>query len=228
MACVRCGREISEDAVFCQHCGADQRAGVGEGKRLHRSRVDRQIGGVCGGIARYFDVDPVLVRMAWVILAIVPGAIVLGVLAYLVAWLIIPEVEPESKSNTTPGEGAAWRSRRLYRSALDAKIGGVCGASQSTSGSTQPRYVSSGSCCRFSRVRSSAACSPISWPGSSCRSLRSPSRPRRQPQPQETPSRRNRCHDGAGGTGPLSWHSAGPSPVECGLESSEVRGSPRQ
>ena len=127
MACVRCGREISEDAVFCQHCGADQRAGVGEGKRLHRSRVDRQIGGVCGGIARYFDVDPVLVRMAWVILAIVPGAIVLGVLAYLVAWLIIPEVEPGSESNTTPGEGAAWRSRRLYRSALDTKIGGVCG-----------------------------------------------------------------------------------------------------
>ena len=73
MACIRCGEEIGEDAPFCQHCGADQRVVVGEGKRLRRSVVDRQIAGVCGGIARYFDVDPVLVRIAWVVLTIVPG-----------------------------------------------------------------------------------------------------------------------------------------------------------
>ena len=51
----------------------------------------------------------------------------MGVLAYLVAWLIIPEAEVGTESTPTSAEGAAWRSRRLYRSALDAKIGGVCG-----------------------------------------------------------------------------------------------------
>ena len=78
MACVRCGREIVTDAAYCEHCGADQRAGAGSvaGKRfLRRSLVDRQIAGVCGGIAHYFDIDPVFVRVAWVVLTIVPGAI---------------------------------------------------------------------------------------------------------------------------------------------------------
>ena len=81
MACVRCGREIAADAAFCQHCGADQRAGAGSatGKRfLRRSLVDRQMAGVCGGIARYFDIDPVFVRVAWVVLTIRPGRDLLG------------------------------------------------------------------------------------------------------------------------------------------------------
>ena len=131
MACVLCGRETAADAAFCQHCGADQRAGAGSatGKRfLRRSLVDRQIAGVCGGIARYFDIDPVFVRVAWVVLTIVPGAIFLGVLAYLFAWLIIPEAELESESTTTGAAAdSSWRSRRLHRSATDAKIAGVCG-----------------------------------------------------------------------------------------------------
>ena len=108
MTCVRCGRETAADAAFCQHCGTDQRAGAGSatGKRfLRRSLVDRQIAGVCGGIARYFDIDLVFVRVAWVVLTIAPGAIFLGVLTYLVAWLIIPEVELGSES-TTPGAAA--------------------------------------------------------------------------------------------------------------------------
>ena len=131
MACVRCGREIAADAVFCQHCGTDQRAGASSagGKRfLRRSLVDQQIAGVCGGIASYFDIDPVFVRVAWVVLTIVPGAIFLGVLAYLVAWLIIPEAELGSESTTTGAAAdSSQRSRRLHRSATDAKIAGVCG-----------------------------------------------------------------------------------------------------
>ncbi len=130
MACVRCEREIVTDAAYCEHCGADQRAGAGSaaGKRfLRRSLVDRQIAGVCGGIARYFDIDPVFVRVAWVVLTIVPGAIFLGVLAYLFAWLIIPEAELGSELTTTRAATDGSRSRRLHRSATDAKIAGVCG-----------------------------------------------------------------------------------------------------
>lgn len=55
---------------------------------LRRSRSDRVIAGVCGGLGRYLGVDPVLVRIAWVALAIAAGT---GVLAYIIAWIVIPE-----------------------------------------------------------------------------------------------------------------------------------------
>lgn len=130
MACARCSHEIPEDAVFCQFCGMDQRrsATAEAPKRyLRRSRVDRQVGGVCGGIAAYFDTDPVFVRAAWVILTIIPGAIFLGVLAYLGAWLVIPEAQPGSEASVAGSSSGSWRAKRLYRSRTDSRIGGVCG-----------------------------------------------------------------------------------------------------
>lgn len=57
------------------------------GRRLYRSRKQRIIGGVCGGIGEYFGVDPVLIRLAWVLFCLVWGA---GLLFYLIAWIIIP------------------------------------------------------------------------------------------------------------------------------------------
>jgi phage shock protein C len=87
-------------------------------RRLTRSRTDGKIAGVCAGLADYFDVDVVLVRAAWVVLSIVPGAIIGGVLAYLAAWLVMPEAtEPAS----------APHGRRLTQSANDRKIAGICG-----------------------------------------------------------------------------------------------------
>ncbi len=59
-----------------------------EPKRLYRSKADRIIGGVCGGIGKYFELDPVLVRVLWAIAFFVGGA---GLLAYIIAWIIIPE-----------------------------------------------------------------------------------------------------------------------------------------
>ncbi len=59
--------------------------------RLFRSRTYRRIGGVCGGLAEYFDVDPTIMRVSWVIVSIIFGAVVFGVVAYLVAWFIIPQ-----------------------------------------------------------------------------------------------------------------------------------------
>ena len=60
------------------------------GRQLARSSSDRKIAGVCGGLAQYFDVDPTLVRLIVVGLTIYPGVIFLGLLAYLIAWVIIP------------------------------------------------------------------------------------------------------------------------------------------
>ena len=63
---------------------------VTTGPRLRRSISDVKVAGVCGGIAEYFGVDATLVRLAWALLTIFPGAIVLGVLAYLIAWAVMP------------------------------------------------------------------------------------------------------------------------------------------
>lgn len=57
-------------------------------KKLYRSRDDRKIGGVCGGIAEYFNLDPTLVRVGAVVLTILWGA---GFWAYIIAWAIVPE-----------------------------------------------------------------------------------------------------------------------------------------
>ena len=59
-----------------------------EPKRLFRSRKDRILGGVCGGLGNYLNVDPVLVRVVWAILFFAAG---IGLLAYILAWIIIPE-----------------------------------------------------------------------------------------------------------------------------------------
>jgi phage shock protein C len=71
-------------------------------KRLTRSETDKQIAGVCGGLADYFKVDPTLVRVVWAVLTIVPGAIVLGILAYLVAWFIMPTDQATRMAATSP------------------------------------------------------------------------------------------------------------------------------
>ena len=56
-------------------------------KRLYRSSQDKQLGGVCGGLAEYLEIDPSVVRIASIALLLVAGT---GFLAYLVAWLVIP------------------------------------------------------------------------------------------------------------------------------------------
>ena len=56
-------------------------------KRLYRSSKERILGGVCGGIAEYLNVDPTLVRLFWVLFTLAAGS---GLLVYILAWLIIP------------------------------------------------------------------------------------------------------------------------------------------
>ncbi len=57
------------------------------GKRLYKSN-DRRVAGVCGGIAEYFDIDPTIVRIAWVALTLMGGS---GILLYLIASLIMDD-----------------------------------------------------------------------------------------------------------------------------------------
>ena len=64
-------------------------------RRLYRSRTDTIIGGVAAGLATYLNTDPVLVRVGWVVLALVTDGV--GLLAYLVCWVVIPD-EPKAAS----------------------------------------------------------------------------------------------------------------------------------
>ena len=57
-------------------------------KRVYKSRDNKVVSGVCGGIAEYFDIDPTLVRIAWILFCAMGGS---GLLAYLIAAIIIPE-----------------------------------------------------------------------------------------------------------------------------------------
>ena len=59
-----------------------------EPKRLYRSGRDKMFLGVCGGIGEYFNIDPTLVRLAWIIFTCVGGA---GIWAYIIAAIVIPK-----------------------------------------------------------------------------------------------------------------------------------------
>lgn len=60
-------------------------------KRLYRSRSERWLAGVCGGIGNYFNTDPTVIRVLFVVAALILGG---GLLIYLILWLIIP-LEPD-------------------------------------------------------------------------------------------------------------------------------------
>jgi phage shock protein C len=87
MYCNYCGKVIQDDANHCAYCG--KRVGsVVARRRLIRPRADRKIAGVCAGVAEYFDLDVTLVRVVWLITAVMTGV---GLLSYPIAWIIMPE-----------------------------------------------------------------------------------------------------------------------------------------
>lgn len=71
-------------------------------KKLYRSVTDKMLGGVCGGIAEYFSIDPVIIRLAFVLAVIFGGG---GILAYIILWIIIPQkpyiITPFNQENKT-------------------------------------------------------------------------------------------------------------------------------
>ncbi|MEW6337953.1 MAG: PspC domain-containing protein [Acidobacteriota bacterium] len=84
--CPRCGHRTGEPASFCPACGT--RLG-GPPRALRRRRAGGTLAGVCSGLAEYFDVDPTLVRVAYLSATVLSGLFP-GVILYLVLALFIP------------------------------------------------------------------------------------------------------------------------------------------
>jgi phage shock protein C len=94
MFCTRCGLEMADDAAFCSRCGQPTGvppvARVTPPRRLSRPMHEKKIAGVCAGFARYLDVDPTLMRIIWLVVALTTGV---GFIAYIIAWIAMPRDE---------------------------------------------------------------------------------------------------------------------------------------
>ncbi len=111
--CDKCGEIVNPDDLFCNNCGSqlnrskkwavpgstreapetrpttDQKTQVStQPKRFYRSREDRWLAGVCGGLGEYFDIDPILVRIGFIFIMAVYG---IGIILYIAIALIVEE-----------------------------------------------------------------------------------------------------------------------------------------
>ena len=106
MICPNCQKEIADGSKFCYNCGARRVAGApGPAvvapppvKRLMRSSRDKKIGGVCAGLAEYFDLDPTIVRVVWLLAVLFAGT---GLLVYIILWIVLP-LAPAGMPVTAP------------------------------------------------------------------------------------------------------------------------------
>src|SRR5271167_4926552 len=104
MICPKCQKEIADGSNYCYFCGErtapayaqpPRPTGPAMPRRLERSVTDRKLGGVCAGVGEYLGIDVAIVRVLAVISVLFYG---IGLFAYLVAWLVIPEGYPAATS----------------------------------------------------------------------------------------------------------------------------------
>ncbi len=86
--------------------------------KLRRDPANKVIGGVCGGIANYLNIDPIIFRMIFAVSFFIFGS---GFLLYLILWIAIPKAKPGELNATS------LKNRRMFRDPDDKKIGGICG-----------------------------------------------------------------------------------------------------
>ena len=114
--CVNCGQKINPDDIFCSNCGSESKKreasyssdsgptssysnqGLVTQKKLLRSREDRWIAGVCGGLGKHFNIDPILVRIGFILAVFGYGT---GLILYIILAIFIEE-EPINSEYAPP------------------------------------------------------------------------------------------------------------------------------
>ena len=106
-----------------------------QSQRLYRSKSDRMIAGVCGGLAKYFSVDSTLVRLVFLLVLFLGGA---GFLVYLILWIIMPE---EDRITATPHETVQANAQDLADTAqqFGNSLGQAVGSSSADAARTAAR-----------------------------------------------------------------------------------------
>jgi phage shock protein PspC (stress-responsive transcriptional regulator) len=85
-------------------------------RRIYRERFDKKIGGVCGGLAQYFQLDASIIRLIWAFLSLVSAGFF--ILVYILCWAIIP---------LGPKAYVIANYKKLFRSTTDRRVCGICG-----------------------------------------------------------------------------------------------------
>jgi phage shock protein PspC (stress-responsive transcriptional regulator) len=116
MRCRNCSQDSEDGSPYCRFCGSRLDDTT---RPLNRIPARGKIAGVCAGLAAYIRLDVTIVRLGWIVLSIVPGALIGGLLVYAVAWAVMPESTDAAAD--PPG------TDRLFRADNDRKIAGVCG-----------------------------------------------------------------------------------------------------
>lgn len=124
--CDKCGEIINPDDVFCNNCGSQLIASKTPGdvrviskspeiaqiseqkpytttrpRRFYRSVEDKWIAGICGGLGEYFNIDPILVRIGFIILLLGYGT---GLILYLIIWIFVEENPNQRPRNYQYGQ----------------------------------------------------------------------------------------------------------------------------
>jgi phage shock protein C len=101
--------------------------------RLYRSRSEKMIAGVCGGLGEYFDVDPVLIRLLFVVTALISGV---GLLAYIILWIVVPMQGNEDTPREQALRGEVQDLYRTVRERIDpgSTAAGATGAATAGTG----------------------------------------------------------------------------------------------
>jgi phage shock protein C len=97
--------------------------------RLYRSRSDRMIAGVAGGLAEHYELDPSLVRIGWALLILVTGGL------FLLLYIVMVIVVPEEPGVTTPGDRPAWSTEPTPAASAAAASSGVDPSPSASTGS---------------------------------------------------------------------------------------------
>jgi len=116
MFCTGCGYRLEDTDRFCAQCGRmtavqpDEAspAAAQPSRRLTRPMHDKSIAGVCAGFARYLDMDVVLVRIVWLCFSVFSAGA--GVIAYLIAWIVMPKdygQTPRPAASPAPAPGGS-------------------------------------------------------------------------------------------------------------------------